>query len=131
VKYGLAEGNQIKNCRLGVSIGHRDTDNLVVNNDIGDSGQSGVLFRPERGPGFCGHRNVIEKNRITNSGGDTGIAIDVQGGTESIILRSNAIRETRSPATRIGIRLGKETKDITLAENKIEGVKTDVADLRV
>jgi hypothetical protein len=131
VKYGLAEGNQIKNCRLGVSIGHRDTDNLLVNNDIDASGQSGVLFRPERGPGFCGHRNVIEKNRITNSGGESGIAIDVQGGTESITLRSNAIRETRSPATRIGIRLGKETKDITLAENKIEGVKTDVADLRV
>ena len=128
---GLAEGNQIKNCRLGVSIGHRDTDNLVVNNDIDASGQSGVLFRPERGPGFCGHRNVIEKNRITNSGGDSGIGIDVQGGTESITLRANAIRETRSPATRIGIRLGKETKDITLAENKIEGVKTDVADLRV
>ena len=83
VKYGLAEGNQIKNCRLGVSIGHRDTDNLVVNNDIDSSGQAGVLFRPERGPGFCGHRNVIEKNRITNSGGDTGIGIDVQGGTES------------------------------------------------
>ena len=33
--------------------------------------------------------------------------------------------------TRIGIRLGKETKDITLAENKIEGVKTEVSDLRV
>ena len=130
VKYGLAEGNQIKNCRLGVSIGHRDTDNLVVNNDIDGSGQAGVLFRPERGPGFCGHRNVIEKNRITNSGGQEGIGIDVQGGTESITLRANHIRETRDAASRIGIRLGKETKDITLAENKIEGVKTDVSDLR-
>lgn len=130
VKYGLAEGNQIRNCRLGVSIGHRDTDNLVVNNDIDGSGQAGVLFRPERGPGFCGHRNIIEKNRITNSGGESGIGIDIQGGTESITLRSNTIRETRSPAARIGIRLGKETKEITLAENKIEGVKSDVVDLR-
>jgi hypothetical protein len=31
---------------------------------------------------------------------------------------------------RVGIRLGKETKDITLAENKIAGVKTSLEDLR-
>jgi hypothetical protein len=130
VKYGLAEGNKIRNCRLGVSIGHRDTDNLVADNDIADSGQSGVLFRPERGAGFCGHRNRIEKNRITNSGGEAGIGIDVQGGTESITLQSNEIRELREPMNRTGIRLGKETKQITLAENKIEGVKVSVDDQR-
>lgn len=130
VKYGLAEGNRVKNCRLGVSIGHRDTDNLVIDNDIQQSGQAGVLFRPERGPGFCGHRNRIEQNRITDSGGDTGVGIDVQGGTENITLKANQIRETRSPLNRIGIRLGKETKEITLAENKIEGMKLSLVDQR-
>lgn len=130
VKYGLAERNKIKNCRLGVSIGHRDTDNLVVDNDIEASREAGVLFRPERGRGFCGHRNTIENNRIVNSGGDAGIGIDVQGGTESITLKANDIRELRQPANRVGIRLGKETKDITLAENKIAGVKTELEDLR-
>lgn len=130
VKYGLAEGNKIKNCRLGVSIGHRDTDNLVIDNDIETSGQAGVLFRPERGPGFCGHRNTIEKNRIVDSGGEAGIGIDVQGGTESIVLRANDIREQRQPMNRVGIRLGKETKDITLSDNKIAGVKTELEDLR-
>jgi hypothetical protein len=130
VKYGLAEGNKIKNCRLGVSIGHRDTDNLVTDNDIETSGQAGVLFRPERGPGFCGNRNKIENNRIVNSGGESGIGIDVQGGTEAITLKANDIREQRQPMNRVGIRLGKETKDITLADNKIAGVKTELQDLR-
>ena len=131
VKYGLAEGNQINNCRLGISIGHRDTDNLVVNNNIVGSGEAGVLFRPERGGGFCGHRNVIEKNRITNSGGETGVAIDIQGATENITLRGNDIHETRRPMQRIGIRLSAETKAITLAENQISGVSLAIADLRV
>jgi hypothetical protein len=130
VKYGLAEGNRIRNCRLGVSIGHRDTDNLVIDNDIRDSGLAGVLFRPERGPGFCGHRNQIEGNRIVNSGGETGIAVDIQGGTESITLKGNEIRELRDPKNRVGIRLGKDTKDITLADNRIEGVKLALDDQR-
>jgi nitrous oxidase accessory protein NosD len=130
VKYGLAEGNRIRNCRLGVSIGHRDTDNLVIGNDIRDSGLAGVLFRPERGPGFCGHRNQIEGNRIVNSGGETGIAVDIQGGTESITLKGNEIRELRDPKNRVGIRLGKDTKDITLADNRIEGVKLALDDQR-
>lgn len=130
VKYGLAEGNRVRNCRVGVSIGHRDTDNLVVDNEIRDSGLVGVLFRPERGPGFCGHRNRIESNRIVNSGGDAGIGIDIQGGTESITLQANEIREMRQPMNRIGIRLGKETKNITLAENQIDGVKLALDDQR-
>jgi nitrous oxidase accessory protein NosD len=130
VKYGLAEGNKIRNCRVGVSIGHRDTDNLVTNNDIEESGLSGVLFRPERGPGFCGHRNRIENNRIVNTGGEAGIGVDIQGGTESIVLKANEIRETRQPMNLIGIRLGKDTKDITLADNKIEGVKVALDDQR-
>jgi hypothetical protein len=130
VKYGLAEGNRIRNCRLGISIGHRDTDNLVIDNDIRDSGLAGVLFRPERGPGFCGHRNQIVGNRILNSGGEAGIAVDIQGGTESIALKRNEIRELREPKSRIGIRLGRDTKDITLADNRIDGVKLALDDQR-
>ena len=47
-----------------------------------------------------------------------------------ITLQSNDIRELREPMNRTGIRLGKETKQITLAENKIEGVKVSVDDQR-
>lgn len=127
VKFGLAEDNTILDIKgQGISIGHRDTDNIVRKNIVRNSGQTGILFRPERGAGFCGHRNLIEQNQIENSGPETGVAIDVQGGTEQITLRQNQIKETRDPAKRIGIRLGKDTKEITMADNSFSGLMKDV-----
>lgn len=131
VKYGLAEKNTIEGIRTAsVSIGHRDTDNIVRDNVIKNSGVAGVLFRPERGPSFAGHRNRIERNEIINSGGDAGVGIDIQGGTESIELIENRIVEQRGSAKRIGIRLGSDTKHIQLTGNRVEGVAQEVADLR-
>lgn len=126
VKYGLAEENSIADISgQGISIGHRDTDNIVRKNTVRNSGQTGILFRPERGAGFCGHRNLIEQNLIENSGPENGVAIDVQGGTEQVTVRRNTIKETREAAQRIGIRLGKETKEITLIENSFAGLMQD------
>lgn len=131
VKFGLAEKNKIEgNKSYGVSIGHRDNNNLVVDNDILASGKVGVLFRPERGKAFAPHRNRIENNRIVDSGPAEGIAIDVQGETESILLSKNDIRETRKPEQRIGIRVGAQTRDVNLADNRIEGFSAAVQDLR-
>ncbi len=131
VKYGLAEKNTIEGIRTAsISIGHRDTDNIVRDNIIKNSGVAGVLFRPERGPSFAGHRNRIERNEIVNSGGDEGVGIDIQGGTESIELIENRIVEQRGSAKRTGIRMGAETKNITLTDNRVDGVAQVVADLR-
>jgi hypothetical protein len=131
VKGGLAERNHmVENRSYGVSIGHRDTNNIVFDNQILRSGKAGVLFRPERGKAFAPHRNRIEKNEIVDSGPDDGVALDVQGETESITIQRNNIRETRKPMARIGIRIGPQTADVQLAENRIEGFATAVADLR-
>ncbi|MFN0196930.1 MAG: right-handed parallel beta-helix repeat-containing protein [Planctomycetaceae bacterium] len=127
VKYGLAENNIADgNLSYGVSIGHRDTNNLIRNNEILNSGKVGVLFRPERGKAFAPHRNRLEKNRIINSGPESGIAVDVQGETESVIISENEIQETREPMQRIGIRVGKETRDIKLVDNTFEGLSVKV-----
>jgi hypothetical protein len=130
VKYGLAEKNVIAENRVGVSIGHRDTDNLICDNDITDSSKVGVLFRPERGKAFAGHRNRLERNRIVNSGDEDGVGVDVQGETEMILLSRNEILETRAPLNRIGVRISEETSDIQLVENQIEGFAVGVSDLR-
>jgi hypothetical protein len=131
VKSGVAEKNVIEDSRsYGISIGHRDTDNLIRDNDVVRSGKVGVLFRPERGQAFAPHRNRVEKNRIVDSGGDEGIGIDVQGETESITLAENRLRETRKPQKRVGIRLGARTRDVRLIDNKMEGFAVDVSDLR-
>jgi hypothetical protein len=126
VKHGLAEENTILDISgQGISIGHRDTDNIVRNNIVRNSGQTGILFRPERGASFCGHRNLIENNQIENSGPADGVGIDVQGGTEQVTLKQNSIRETREAASRIGIRLGKDTKEISVVENSYSGLMKD------
>lgn len=130
VKYGLAENNMIEAIRgQGISIGHRDTDNIVRKNVVRDSGQTGILFRPERGASFCGHRNRIEENLVENSGPEAGVAIDIQGGTEEVTVSKNRIVETRGPARRVGIRLGKDTRQITLADNAFTGLSKEVENL--
>ena len=129
VKYGLAENNKLTGNRVGVSIGHRDTDNLVTGNDILRSGQVGVLFRPERDKYFAGNRNRIENNRIVDSGSTNGVAIDVQGATEAVVLSGNDILETRQPADRIAVRLGSETRAIEVRTNQIKGFATAVKQL--
>lgn len=129
VKYGLAENNKLIDNRVGVSIGHRDTDNLVTGNDILQSRQVGVLFRPESGKDFAGHRNRIENNRIVDSGSTNGVAIDVQGATEAVVLSGNEIIETRHPADRVAVRLGAETRAIEVRTNQIKGFATAVKQL--
>lgn len=131
VKAGIAENNRIEDSRSsGVSIGHRDTDNLVRNNDILRSGKVGILFRPERGHAFAPHRNRLEQNRILDSGPDNGVAIDVQGETEALQLTKNELRESRKPMARIGVRIGAQTRDVRLADNSIQGFAVAVSDLR-
>lgn len=131
VKGGLAEHNTIDGNRsYGVSIGHHDNNNWVRDNDILRSGKVGVLFRPERGATFAGHRNRIEGNRIVDSGDLQGIGIDVQGETESIALVKNQLRETRGAAQRTGIRISEKARQIDLIDNTIQGFATSVADLR-
>lgn len=132
VKYGLAENNKIDaNRSYGISIGHNDTDNVMRNNDVTNSGKVGILFRNDtRGKDFWPNRNTVENNRIINSGGEDGVAIDIQGKTKDTVITKNEIREMRKPMKRIGIRIDASAGTIKLAENKIEGFATDVVDNR-
>lgn len=130
VKFGLAENNTVRDVRKhGISIGHHDNNNLIVGNRVERSGVTGVLFRPERGEDFAPHRNRLERNIVVDSGNESGVAVDVQGRTSQVSIVGNELRESRSPADRIGIRLGKETQEIRLAENQIAGFAQQVQQL--
>lgn len=130
VKWALVENNRmLDNKRFGVSIGHNDTDNVVRNNEVLRSGKTGIFLRQEHGPTFSPSRNLIEANRVLDSGAEDGVAVDIEGTTEQVILKGNTLAETRQPASRIGVRIGKETKRIELAENRIDGFSTSVLDL--
>ncbi|HRX78632.1 MAG TPA: right-handed parallel beta-helix repeat-containing protein [Pirellulaceae bacterium] len=132
VKYGLAEGNVMDGNRsYGISIGHCDTDNVMRNNEIRNSGKIGILFRDDsRGLDFWANRNLVEGNKIYDSGGDDGVAIDITGKTTDARLVNNDIRETRMPMQRIGVRIGEEAGSVELLDNRIEGFASDVIDQR-
>ena len=132
VKYGLAEGNRIDaNRSYGISIGHCDTDNVMRDNDISGSGKVGILFRDDsRGRDFWANRNLVEKNRIINSGGRDGVAIDIAGQTKEVRIVGNEIRETRAPMNRTGIRIAPKAGTISMADNVIEGFAQSVSDRR-
>ena len=122
VKWGLVEKNaMLDNKRFGISIGHKDTDNLVRNNEVLRSGKTGIYLRQEHGPGFSPSRNHLEANRVVDSGSESGVAIDIEGQTQSVTLKRNVLLETRQPADRIGVRISKEAKQIEVAENRIDG----------
>jgi parallel beta-helix repeat protein len=123
VKHGLAEGNEIKDNRVGISIGHRDTDNLVTGNAISGSTQTGLLFRPERGASFAGHRNRIEGNTFVDNGPEGSAVIDIQGGTESILIKNNSFVDRREGKSRVAVKQGPETKDIVVQGNSTNGLE--------
>ena len=133
VRHGLFERNTLENNgRYGISIGHKDSDNLLQNNQIRSNQQDGVFFRNET-QGMAGHRNRLENNVIENNGikGDSA-GIRVRGETRGLIFRNNIIRDTRLPAERkqsVGIRIDEPAGEIILEGNTIEA-KTQVEDGR-
>ena len=132
VKQGLAEQNQMHaNRSQGMSIGHNDTDNVMRDNEITDSGKVGVLFRDDsRGKDFWANRNVLENNRIMNSGDENGIAINILGSTKDVVVARNTLGETRAPGNRQGIHIAKAVERLTLNENVIEGFDQPIVDER-
>jgi hypothetical protein len=104
---------------------------VIRDNDVLNSGRVGILFRDEsRGRDFWPNRNRVESNRIVDSGGEEGVAIDIQGRTRDIQLVNNSLRETRGPMRRTGIRIAMEAGAIELAGNRIVGFSEEVADHR-
>jgi parallel beta helix pectate lyase-like protein len=128
-QHGLYEKNVIEDCNYGMTLGHSDSDNLIRDNDIRRSSEAGIHFRGGN-KAFAPHRNRFEGNRIEDSGGEKGVAIDINGQTESVTVIKNELRETRKPLSRIGILIGAETRDINCVENQIEGFAIPISDLR-
>ena len=132
VKHGIAENSHLSNNgEYGISIGHRDTDNTISSNRIENSGEVGILFRQEPNQGRCPHRNLVENNYIINSGSNSqGIGANIEGETKSIRLQQNQIAEKRSQPESVGIRIGPNTRDIILSDNRFLGLTVEVEDLR-
>jgi len=133
VRHGLFEKNLLENNgRFGISIGHKDSDNLLRENEVRANQQDGVFFRNET-VGMAGHRNRLENNRIEDNGvkGDAA-GIRVRGETKDLVFRNNIIRDTRVPEARkqtVGIRIEEPAGAVVLEGNQIEAT-TKIDDRR-
>ncbi len=125
VRHGTFEGNELTaNGRFGISIGHKDSDNLLRKNIVRGNASHGVYFRNET-EGMAGHRNRIEDNQIEDNGKRSpGAGIFVDGETDGVVLAGNTIRDERT-----GIVLGKKTGKVTIDRNRITA-KQEIEDQR-
>ncbi|NIP24467.1 MAG: hypothetical protein GWN67_09070, partial [Phycisphaerae bacterium] len=127
VRHGLFEDNILEgNGRFGISIGHKDSDNLLRCNAVRSNHRDGVFFRNESLP-MAAHRNRLEENIIENNGaGGEAAGIRIRGYTNDLVFRDNIIRDTRpkdSQTQTIGLRIEEKVGKITLENNKIEAEK--------
>lgn len=139
VQQGLFEDNVIEdNGQMGISIGHKDTDNLFRRNQVRRNAYSGIYFRNERDYA-AGHRCRIEECLIEDNGhagphGDlpsAGIRID--GQTNGVVLRRNEIRDNRGDQAKqsYGILIHTEVGPVEMDGNTFQGHPGgEVLDLR-
>jgi hypothetical protein len=132
VKHGLFEDNEIRgNLRAGISIGHKDTDNLFRRNTIVENAGAGVLFRKES-EAMGAHRNVFENNRILDNalgkeGGAAGAAIVIQGPHHDLVFRENKIGNSSSGGkSGVGILVSPEATNLDADEKQFVNVQTGV-----
>lgn len=127
VKYGVAEENDISRIGShGMSIGHRDTDNVMRRNTIRDCGKTGVYFRPENPAARGPHRNVVEENVISGAP----IGVDVDSRVRGVAIVRNRF-EDAGGSMECGIRIREDVSDITCEQNSFDGVRTPIRDERL
>jgi parallel beta-helix repeat protein len=114
VSDGLVENCTLSdNKRYGISVGHRDTDNIIRRCTIERNGEIGILFRDEGGEFRGGHRNRIEDCTIRDNGlNGLGIGIDIRGRTEDITIHGVELGNTPDGNQKTGIRIGEKAARI-------------------
>ena len=132
VSDGLAENCILSgNRRYGISIGHRDTDNIIRGCKIESNGEVGILFRKEDNEFRCGSRNLIENCMIRDNGTKkTGFGIDIQGKTEDITVRNTKFENTARKNQRTGIRIGQMAGRVIMQGNTFANSPVHINDLR-
>ena len=124
VRHGVFEDNRLEgNGRFGISIGHKDSDNLLRGNQVVRNASNGVCFRNES-EGMSPHRNRLEGNRIEDNGREPGTAgIRIGGEPAGLVFEGNVIRDTREGTGRtqtVGILVEGRVGPVTLGSNRIE-----------
>jgi parallel beta-helix repeat protein len=116
VRGGVAEGNWLENnAGHGISLGHKDSDNLVTGNTVVGNRRGGVYWRSETEP-MAAHRVTFENNTVRDN---HGFGLFVDGVTYDTVIRGNTIEDSGAGLQRIGIRIGAQVKNVLLEDNRV------------
>ncbi len=123
VRRGIFRDNRIHHNgfrlhRNGISLGHKDTDNLIADNHVYDNAKHGICFRIKTEANGA-HHNELRANTIENNGRPWSdvpeqlrpferaellyAGIFINGITHDVVLADNIIRETRTGADRLQV----------------------------
>jgi hypothetical protein len=124
VRHGVFEDNRLEaNGRFGISIGHKDSDNLLRGNRVTRNASNGVCFRDES-EAMSPHRNRLEDNRIEDNGREPGTAgIRIRGEPSGLTFEGNVIRDTRAGTLRtqtVGIQVEDRVGPLKIGTNRID-----------
>lgn len=133
VRHGTFEDNLLEaNGRYGISIGHKDSDNLIQSNLVMENALDGIFFRNET-YGMAPHRNTLKENVIRNNGAKQSAAgIRIRGEAEGLVLEGNTIGDTRptdGQSQTVGVLIEQRVGEVTLRDNQIEAA-TEIEDHR-
>ena len=145
VRESLISGNRIYfngvgQYRNGISIGHKDTDNVIEKNHIYGNAKHGIAFR-QKTEANGAHRNIVRNNIIENNGTpEDKIPVDllaklprreliscgvyINGITHDLVFEKNIIRETRKKVKkyqRNAFYMSPGVSRVKLLKNKISG----------
>lgn len=133
VRNGRFEHNSIESNReFGISIGHKDTDNVFANNTIAGNGKAGIYFRKETFKNSA-HRNSFRGNKVLNNGGaNEGYGFYIEPLAGDLLISNNQILDTRAGkerTQRYGVYKAAGVGNVKVTDNEMEGhVEKDVFD---
>ncbi len=134
--WGVTDGYVYKcnftgNSKYGISIGHRDTDNIIEDCLIENNSEVGILFRKDDNDEFyAGNRNLIKNCIIKDNGaGAQGVGIDIRWKTKDITVENTKFINSEGGKQKIGIQIGKDAGKINTSGNTFEKIDTDMKKL--
>lgn len=144
VREGVFEDNEIHHNgfakhRNGISIGHKDTDNVLARNHVYENAKHGLCFRVKTEANGA-HRNVMRENFIENNGRPEAdvpaelrqwpryevlcCGVFIRGVTHDLTFERNVIRETRAGGGRQqhnAFYLDRGVSRVRLVDNEMSG----------
>jgi hypothetical protein len=142
ISHSVFEDNDIydnghRDWRSGISIGHKDTDNLIARNTVRHNAKFGICVRIKTAANGA-HRCIYRENIVENNGHDpvkmpayvrqlpveelVSCGVYLNGSTDGMVFERNVIRETRQGGQRRqrhAFIINENVTNLTLRDNQI------------